>query len=155
MGQGPWLKAEELQGAAVQGAGSSRPSSRSPTGSQQQPQPQPQPTPARGLLGLRNGSFRRAAKSTKAAARKLSEASECGAALGIPKVALLFLTPGDMPLEQVCHCVSNTAGPLPVTLKQLECAAWLSCKLPCDFQMPVIGDLPATGQGPAISQSAR
>ncbi|CAL8470673.1 g10215 [Coccomyxa elongata] len=96
--QGPWLKAEELQGAAVQGAGSSRPSSRSPTGSQQQQQPQP--TPARGLLGLRSGSFRRAAKSTKAAARKLSEASECGAALGIPKVALLFLTPGDMPLEQ-------------------------------------------------------
>ncbi len=34
--------------------------------------------------------------------RKLSESSECSAALGIPKVALLFLTPGDMPLEEVC-----------------------------------------------------
>ena len=33
--------------------------------------------------------------------RKLSESSECSAALGIPKVALLFLTPGDMPLEEV------------------------------------------------------
>lgn len=75
----------------------SRPSGRSPTGSLQQSQPQP--TPGRGLLGLRSGFMRRAARS--AAARKLSEASECGAALGIPKVALLFLTPGDMPLEQV------------------------------------------------------
>ena len=108
-GQGPWLKAEELQGAAVQGAGGSRPSSRSPAGSLQQQQPLP--TPARGLLGLRSGSFRRAARSTKAAARKLSEASECGAALGIPKVALLFLTPGDMPLEQVRHRASSTACP--------------------------------------------
>ena len=33
--------------------------------------------------------------------RKLTETSECSAALGIPKVALLFLTPGDMPLEEV------------------------------------------------------
>ena len=33
--------------------------------------------------------------------RKLGESSECSAALGIPKVALLFLTPGDMPLEEV------------------------------------------------------
>lgn len=61
------------------------------------------PSAGRGLLGLRG--FRRAspaARSAAAAARKLNEASECGAALGIPKVALLFLTPGDMPLEQVC-----------------------------------------------------
>jgi hypothetical protein len=34
-------------------------------------------------------------------ARRLGEASECGTALGIPKVALLFLTPGPIPLEQV------------------------------------------------------
>jgi len=33
--------------------------------------------------------------------RKLGESAECSAALGIPKVALLFLTPGDMPLEEV------------------------------------------------------
>lgn len=40
--------------------------------------------------------------------RKLSESSECSAALGIPKVALLFLTQGDMPLEEV----RPTASPL-------------------------------------------
>ena len=33
--------------------------------------------------------------------RKLGESSECSVALGIPKVALLYLTLGDMPLEEV------------------------------------------------------
>ena len=104
--QGPWSKTEELQGSVVRGSGS--PSGRSPTGSLQQSQA----TPARGLLGLRNGFMHR--RAARSGARKLSEGSECGAALGIPKVALLFLTPGDMPLEQVrrvicplsaiCHC---------------------------------------------------
>lgn len=91
--QGPWSKTEELQGSVVRGSGS--PSGRSPTGSLQQSQA----TPARGLLGLRNGFMHR--RAARSAARKLSEGSECGVALGIPKVALLFLTPGDMPLEQV------------------------------------------------------
>ncbi len=40
--------------------------------------------------------------------RKLGESSECSAALGIPKVALLFLTPGDMPLEEVCPLLKRT-----------------------------------------------
>ncbi len=40
--------------------------------------------------------------------RKLGESSECSAALGIPKVALLFLTPGDMPLEEVRPLLKRT-----------------------------------------------
>ena len=39
--------------------------------------------------------------------RKLGESSECSAALGIPKVALLFLTPGDMPLEEVRQSLTH------------------------------------------------
>ena len=66
--------------------------------------------------------------------RKLSESSECSAALGIPKVALLFLTQGDMPLEEVCptpvppsssQALSNSSRilsvPPPALLHDLAC----------------------------------
>ena len=72
--------------------------------------------PGKGLLRHSGssgaGGGGRGSNGLKRHSRRLGEASECGAALGIPKVALLFLTKGPMPLEQVRFLCFLPAVPL-------------------------------------------
>ncbi len=72
--------------------------------------------------------------------RKLTETSECSAALGIPKVALLFLTPGDMPLEEVSPSsyglIAQSAYPVhaSVLAQNLFCGKYLVSEQPLEQQ---------------------
>jgi hypothetical protein len=89
--------------------------------------------PGKGLLRHPGGGARGAGGGgLKRHSRQLGEASECGAALGIPKVALLFLTKGPMPLEQVQPSPPASCPALLFSgIQSACCALWKASYMPC------------------------
>ena len=131
--QGPWT-GEAALAASGSMAGSSSGSTSSDKG--RAPSAVQRRTSTRALLARRSqpgksllrtyGGRERYGDRGGRQSRRLGEASECGAALGIPKVALLFLTPGPMPLEQVWEalhtnlataCLVATALSMPACMR--------------------------------------